>query len=341
MTRSLNQIAADLRGLAAGQTPGDTALRGLADTLETDSATLTGTDLPATYRPEVLLPDGSAGLRRGTESLELFRDLLIFVPVIYTWWKIAGALEAYTSYTGTDPFLLAWQRGFDGATEPLSRAAVVVAGVVLAVIVLTVLAHTLRGRYEKSVQERRRELSILLAEAGLAINRRIAKAPDVTKAELAAIALQIATSAQDLEKALVQASSEIIAAVDTGPDSMLDLMFQKWTAAADRLTELGTRLSGTQEVVKQLQQTQQALAGMSDRISGETERLVGVLKSERDLSGQEAYAHREIAAEVSEATRQLGDAMKGLNERAEQFNELILRLVFVVNRLDEQTGGAL
>lgn len=341
MTRSLHAIAADLRGCAAGDSPGDNALRSLADTLERDSATLAGTDLSTVYNPEVMLQEGTSFPRRAADYLELARDLLVFVPVIYTWWKIAGALEAYTSYTGTDPFLLAWQRGFGGATDKLSHSAMVVAGVVLLVIVLTVVAHLLRDWHERPVRDRRLRLSALLAEANLALNRRLSSAPDVTKAELAGVARQIAASSHDLEKAMLKASEEIMTAVDTGPGSKLDQMFQKWTAAADRLTELGTRLTGTQEVVKQLKETQEALAGMSGRISTETARLLQAMQTERDVSGQEAFAHREIAAEVSEATRRLGDAMTGLNERAEQFNELILRLVHVVDRLDEQTGGAM
>lgn len=339
MTLSLSTIAVELRKFAPGASPGEEALRDLADTMETDSTTLIGTDLAATYSPAVMLPDDMTGLRRSTEAVELVRDLLIFVPVIYTWWKIAGALDAYSTYTGGDPFLLAWQKGFGGRTDPLSKAAMVVAGVVLLVILLTILAHLLRNRYEQALQRRRQRLSKLLAQAGMAVNRRIARAPDVTKAELAGIALQIATSTQDLQKALTAASAEIIAAVDTAPGSKLDQMFQKWTAAADRLTDLGTRLSGTQEAVNQLRATQQALAGMSQRITGETERLLKALQSERDASSQEAYAHRAITAEVSQAAEQLGDALKGLNERAEQFNEMVLRLVHVVDELDGQTGG--
>lgn len=124
--------------------------------------------------------------------------------------------------------------------------------------------------------------------------------------------------------------------VNTSPGSRLHEMFTRWTEAAGELPELGTRLQGTQETVAQLRETQEALSGMSKAVTEETVKLINALETERTLSRQEAHAHRQLAVEVGESTKMLGDSLKGLTDRAEQFSGLIIRLDFIVNRLDSE-----
>lgn len=335
MNRYLNNVSEDLRSLSRGAYPGGRALHDLADKLDRrDRSDLAGADLAGMYPPAVILPEGPRWGRRLASGLELIRDILIFVPVIYTWWQISDALHAYDQYSGKAPFLLAWQEGFGNRTQRLSTSAVVVAGVVLAVIVLTLIAHLVRTWYEQRVQEQQQTLAVLLAEATIFLTQSVVGAPEVTKAELAKIGAHITASAQSLQQALGKASSDITAAVNTSPGSKLHEMFEKWTAAANELRELGTRLQGTQEIVSQLRETQTALSGMTKQIGDETGRLLTALEKERSLSHQEAHAHHDLATEVGQSTKLLGDSLKGLNERAEQFNGLVLRLDYIVRRLD-------
>ena len=335
MTRYLTNVSEDLRGLARGASRGGRALHDLADKLERrDRSDLAGVDLAGMYAPAVMLPQGPRWGRRLADGLELVRDVLIFVPVIYTWWQISAALRAYDHYSGNAPFLLAWQEGFGNRTQRLSTSAVVVAGVVLAVIVLTLIAHMVRTWYDHRVQQQQQELAVLLAEATMLLTQSVVAAPDVTKAELAKIGAHITTSADSLQQALGKASADITAAVNTSPGSKLHEMFERWTAAANELRDLGTRLQGTQEIVNQLRDTQTSLSGMAKQIGDETGRLLTALEKERSLSHQEAHAHHDLATEVGESTKLLGKSLKGLTERAEQFNGLILRLDYIVRRLD-------
>jgi len=340
VTRNLTNVSRDLEGLAPGASQGERALRDLAAKLNrSDRTDLAGADLAGMYAPALMLPEGTRWLRWPANGLELARDILIFVPVIYTWWKISQALQAYDHYTGTSPFLLAWQQGFDHKTDRLSTSALVVAGVVLSVIVLTFVAHQVRTWYDRRVQHRQQRLAVLLAEASLLLTQSLlVNAPDVTKAELATIGTKITTSSRSLQEALSKAGADIVSAVNTSPGSKLHEMFEKWTAAANELRTLGTRLQGTQEMVGQLRETQTALSGMAQQIGDETARLLTALEKERSLSRQEAHAHHELATKVGESTELLRESLYGLNQRAEQFNELILRLVFVVNRLDSNGG---
>ena len=62
-------------------------------------ADLTGVNLVQTYDPEVMLPEGTGWVRWPLQVLEIVRDVLIFGPVIYTWWQLSDALHAYDGYT--------------------------------------------------------------------------------------------------------------------------------------------------------------------------------------------------------------------------------------------------
>jgi hypothetical protein len=336
VTRTLTSVSSDLKRLAPGSTQGELALRELAAKFErSDRSQLAGIGLATTYAPATMLPEGKKWQRWLVTGLELARDTLIFVPVIYTWWRLSLALQAYDHYTGRAPFLLAWQDGFGNKTQRLSTSALVVAGVVASIIVLTVIAHMARTWYDGQVERRQQRLAALLAEASLLVNQSLLSgAPDVTKADLASIATRITSSTEALQGALTKAGADIVTAVNTSPGSKLHEMFEKWTAAANELKTLGTRLQGTQEMVDRLRDTQTALSNMSQQIGAETARLIKALEEERTASHQEAHAHHELATQVERSTQLLGQSLKGLNERSEQFNELVLRLQFIVDRLD-------
>lgn len=336
MTRSLYDISRELKRLASGDSQGERAVRDLAASLQrSDRAYLAGVNLMATYEPAVMLPDGKPWWRWLANGLELLRDVLIFVPVIYTWWKISLALKAYDEYTGAAPFLLAWQQGFDNRAEPLATSALVVAGVVLVVIFLTIIAHLVRASYDRSVQQRQQLLAVLLGEASVVISQSLlAGSTNVSRADLTTIGTQMAASAQSLQEALSKSSADIVAAVNTSPGSRLHDMFERWTAAARELSEFGNRLQHTEETVTQLRETQTALAAMAQQIGGETQRLLNAFALERDLSRQADHAHRDVADTVRASAVHLEDALKGLNNRAVEFQELILRLVYVVDRID-------
>jgi hypothetical protein len=174
VTSARKEVADELRELTPGGTKGEQAVRSLANKLEGKHyADLAGVDLAGAYAPERVLPEPRRRLRTALSLGEMIRDALVFVPVAYTWWKISDALEAFSSYRGGDPFLLAWQRGFvaadaDASTrkvEPLAQSAMTVASVIGLVILLTVVTHVGRGWYERQVVARQHRLGALLADA--------------------------------------------------------------------------------------------------------------------------------------------------------------------------------
>jgi methyl-accepting chemotaxis protein len=308
---------------------------------------LGGASLSNMYPPEIMLPVENRWLSWPTQALELLRDVLIFVPVIYTWWQFSRALIAWQRYTGTETFLLAWQDGFPdtsghSVTQPLSDSAMVVASVVVGVVGLTLLAHVLRSAYNARLQAKQRKLAELLAEASLSLNQSLITAmPDVSKRELAEIGVRISRTAKDLSAALGKSSADIVGAVNANPGSKLHDMFKQWTEMADKwgttaqeLRDLGSRLNSTQEVVNQLRDTQASLVSMQQRIQNETSSLLQAMEQERKQSAQQAFAHDQVAANVGQASKELAESMLGMSERAEDFNGIVLQLRAIINRLD-------
>lgn len=336
MTRTRPELAEDLRAIAPGKSDGEKALRDLARTLEDGKLSdLVGIDLAQAYAPEVMLPEETGERRALTVALEVIRDVLVFVPVMFMWWQLSSALGAWNAYTGTDPFLLAWQHGFGGRAWPLSADAVVVATVVLAVVLLTLGGHIVRDRSERGTRHRQQRLAVLLAEAGITVSGSLAgNKTDVTRDELAKISDRIASSALSLQDALTKTGSDITDAVNTSPGSKLHDMFEKWTAAASDLSALGKRLDGTQDMLNTLHETQTALSRLSQQIGQETTTLVSALQSERESRRQEEFAHNSAASGVADAAEKMREAFVELSGQAEQFNEMVHRLAFLIESLD-------
>jgi len=344
LTDTRSQVASGLIELAKGDTDGEKAIRSLAAKLEAkDYTDLVGVDLATAYAPERMLPEPWKWVRHTLSGLELLRDALVFVPVAYTWWKIAEALEAFSSYRGSDPFLLAWQRGFvaEGSAsvpqvEPLARSAITVASVLAMVVALTVVTHLGRGLYERRLVSKQRRLAALLAEATQIVIGATAPGDAAgTRAELATIAAKVSKASSDLSEKLGNASDAIVSAVKTGPGSDLQRMFEKWVAAADKLERLGERLQSSQQELDRLSALQEELATLCTEFSAESKNLLIELRRERQVSRDEAQAHLAMADEVAKATQTLNDSLLALNERAEQFKDIVNRLEYIVEQLDD------
>lgn len=335
--RTLADVAYAVNELAKRSPSGRQKLQELSRQLRlSHPSKLVTVDLAKEYAPDVVLPGGGPPwLPSLATGLELLRDLLIFVPIAYTWWKISSALTAYNSYRGNAPFLLAWQQGFGQGVEPLSTSASIVALVVALIIVLTLAANLIRELPDVLMASRRAKLARCLRDANTLLKRsQVREAADVSIADLRELAGKITTSSQTLQTALMKSSEDITSAVNTSPGSKLHEMFEKWTAAATELAELGNRLQGTQETVAQLIKAQGELGAMVAQIGTSTGQLIAALTTERDLSRHEAHAHHELAVEVAQSTATLSTSLKELHGRTDDLNWMINRMVYVVDRLE-------
>jgi chromosome segregation ATPase len=123
--------------------------------------------------------------------------------------------------------------------------------------------------------------------------------------------------------------------VNTGPGSQLHTMFEKWTAAAGKLEKLGERLRSSQEELDELGRLQEQLTTRITEFGEKINHLLEELRKERQVSRDEAQAHLEMAHGVVQATQTLGNSLRDLNDRAEQFKEIVNRLDDIVEQLDD------
>lgn len=116
--------------------------------------------------------------------LEGLRNLLIFAPLVVTWFGISNAVNAYSDLVGSKaggseiqlPFIYLWQRGFDGhlaGWETLGYLAGIDFLILLTVLILTfALFFTndlLRTRQESEAEDLREDLTHTLARASLCL----------------------------------------------------------------------------------------------------------------------------------------------------------------------------
>jgi cell division septum initiation protein DivIVA len=368
---SLPSIAQKLRNLAdgrpagqnsgrapgGGKPAGEPALKELADRLvsKEHAADLLSVNLAQAYAPEVMLPEDTGRLHWALNVIEIVRDVLIFGPVIYTWFQLSRALRAYSGYQGKDPFLLAWQQGFNGRTQPLSDAALVVAGLVFAIVVLTLVSHLVRTYTETRVTRRQQELAVLLAKATLQLRLQGVSGAQVTREEVASMSDAIIRAALTMRESVEKTGRDIIAAVNTSPGGQLQDMFQRWTAAANELTTLGKQLQGTGAVVAQLRDTQTELARMTKtfvtesgqlrekiaaetnqftaKIGAETRQLLIALHEERTATMHASHAQVELANKVDASAGMLAESLRELSERAVDFNKMVIELAAIIEDL--------
>jgi hypothetical protein len=336
---SREHVAERLAALAdrAAPGPGQDALVHLAQVLAARPGDLAGVDLVQAYPPEVLLPDHRRETPRWQRILrgtEIFRDVLVFVPVAVTWWQLRSALEAYQTAGGGESFLLGWQRGFGGAVTPLGESARVVALAVLFVIGLTLGVHAAhRVPSSLSRQNEREELGGLLAVATLLTSAGSA-GPPVTAKDLSRLAPRLGTASTALASALEKTTRQITEAVDSGPGSRLHEAIVEWTATARELRRTTEALATPAEAVKTLEELQKSMHADSRGLQERIGVLVGQLEAATQKSEAEAQSHREIAQEVARSAERLGETLEVFRERTESLSELVERLRYALDRLD-------
>ncbi|MDT0438461.1 hypothetical protein [Streptomyces doudnae] len=199
-------------------------LRCLAHDLKTDDARLNSwaeIDLTAAFvRPETLgAPPAKAAARRWWRRppregvLEAALGVLVFVPLLVTWFGLREAVRAYGALSRADPqeatrpFLQLWQTGFEGRLAPVGRFENV-ALTAVALISLLVLLSVWHAR-ARSVAERREEqrqdeddrllgtLAALLTRVQVCLVPRRAASPQQFARELTNTAKQLQTLVQN------------------------------------------------------------------------------------------------------------------------------------------------
>ena len=314
----------------------------LARDLDTNARALIGTNLVSAFPPQVLLPDATSQNDRWVHRLELVRDVLVFVPVLLTWWQLRSALEAYNrsvaqaerQHTTAISFLLGWQRGFDHQVWPLSTSALLVALIIALVICSTLAAHFWNARID-SANSRTRErahLADLLAEGTLLLTQVRSPRGTFTRADIERMVHGFYENSDRLSAALRESGEQISDSLQSGPASVLGKALNEWSAAAAALRELGQSLTVPTSVLNQLSELERELAASSVRLSSDVEGLVGQLGEHTEAAGREAVAHMQMARNVSDASDEVHRALDTLSLRLETLGGLVDELRLAVEQ---------
>jgi hypothetical protein len=314
----------------------------LAHDLQTNARALTGMDLVSAFPPQLLLPEATRPDDRWVRGLELGRDLLVFLPVLVTWWQLRAALQAYNKtvaqaerqHTTAVSFLLGWQRGFDHEVWPLSTSALIVAVIITLIIVSTLAAHVWHARIDaaNSRAREREHVADLLAQGTLLLAQVRRPAGTFTRADIERMVQGFYENSGQLSAALRESGQQISDSLQSGPASLMEKALKEWSAAAAALRDLGESLKVPTVVLDKLSELQRDLAVSSVRLSSGVDSLVGQLGEHTEAAGREAVAHMQMARDVSGATDEVRRALDTLSLRLETLGGLVDELRLAVEQ---------
>lgn len=278
-------------------------LDSLARGLSGGGADVAGTDLVTAYPPDSLLPDRVpprwvSGL---LWLLRTARDVLIFLPVLWTWYKLGQVLFAFGSAPEGVNFLYGWQQGtFDGASrfEPLSTTAMWVSGFLLGIIALTLLVYllegvlTLWGDRTRQREETTRLLALathLIPARPDSVRQEVRGANDTLRGVRAAMvgmenALGSATggmhrAATDMR----QAADGIVEALTGDPRQQLVDALGTWQTRMEQLAEAIREARTPAELLERIEELTQGAVRGQERMSEQTRRTLELLSEQNQL----------------------------------------------------------
>ncbi|MFG7942106.1 hypothetical protein [Streptomyces cacaoi] len=292
--------------------------------------------------------------------LEALLGMLVFVPLLITWFGLREAVRAYGELSvddpkeSTRPFLQLWQSGFGGHLAPLGRFENVALAAVLLIALLVVLSgwHTrVRARTERDEAEWHEEREHLLGRLAatltpvqvlLAAHR--GASPGQFGAELTKAARRmerLAAKADSSHHTLVtslQAAHDATSALESAALRLTDEM-PRLNAAADRIGDaVRDGQSAAARIGTESADTARAVA---DRIKAAGDAVESALTGL--AAGQQALTEK--SASVAEATERAsqalvastartGEAIEGMRMATERWDAAAAHWQDAAQRLD-------
>ncbi|MDA1003915.1 MAG: hypothetical protein O3B31_11315, partial [Chloroflexi bacterium] len=297
----LPEVAPQLRRYARDLSKASASLAGALDDYAGRVESAARGELPAgaAQPPESLTPDLVA--RELTPSrlagmLELVRNVLIFMPVLWTWFEIGRAAEAYSAFltanegtaAASQSFLHVWQTGFGGhggaLTFNLTTTAWGAAGLILALVVFHLLATMARSENGRARERRAADFAALLSRAAALRPPERPETPQQQLEEFARAGLSLSTQLADLSVTFGQRMAplaESLSAAERAMAGMSDLVRHQ----AEQMAEVTKSLAEVAAISRRLEAVEAsmtrssvALEGMQNRLAPATEELVAGIK---------------------------------------------------------------
>jgi hypothetical protein len=291
----------------------------------------TGLNPVGSLPPETLLPDRlpRASFVRGATALTVLRDLSVFFPVAYTWFSLSEVLPAYHNIPG-DSFIGDWAAGVfpDGRggaffAPTLGSTALVIAGVIALIILMTFISHALTFLTEQAcdLSAERRQLARLLASVELRVSSSISAQDQVINSrQLEVLGRSFSGGTAALQDTLTRVGDEIRTSLDTGPGSRFGESLDGWTAAAAALVAATDTLRAPAEALREFLQTQNGIIDAQLQLSRGMGDLVAQIKDYTKATAEGAHLRRGVESDVARAAQKLGETLTYFENRVSKLD---------------------
>ncbi|MDQ2682042.1 MAG: methyl-accepting chemotaxis protein [Chloroflexota bacterium] len=341
MTRSrprpatTRDLADEINGLAASLEDVDDRsterLRDLASSLSTEEGRLrwADVDLRRAFNSEYLAHFYAVRREGGyaptsVAVVDRLRNVLVLLPIALTWFALYEATKNYRRYIDANPeeirqpFLLLWQRGFDGEgpwfSTTFSTLAIVDAAIIFVIIVLTFYSHGRREHREESIdrtaQKFQADVDNILAEATVAL------APD-----RAGRPAMLARSVERLAERFEHNSQELIGRLRVEHDRLEAIANRREKEFADFGVFASGMRAGAEETHRLLVELRQVSTQLQHALEDLTSEVGVTGDQNKSLLSAVTSLERLVATGIQSdhgVTRRLAEAAEVLSEAAER-----------------------
>ena len=294
---------------------------------------------PAAIAPEMV---GVALVRRRLEGLlEFVRNVLIFMPVLWTWLKLQVAVEAYTpgpernffdfwAETGASHWLLGGR---------LSDAALQVAFILVLLVVVNSLLGMLRARTERRREREARSFAAVLARAEAAGAAQRVEDPQSALAGFAVAATGLTTELRSVGEGLQRSAAPFVEAAEAFADQRrrLDEVIEQLRGIAGMGDQLAALRDEFSEARAAAERNAEALTGIRDSLDPAAQDLADVAETLDELAPPLKRVTEDFSATHTELNSSLAVIAAELREAAVSMNTVATR---VLDELGDGRGGA-
>ncbi len=270
---------------------------------------------PAAMAPAMV---GAALVGRRLEGvLEFFRNVLIFMPVLWTWLKLQAAVEAYTPGPERNFFDFWVEAGSSHwlLGGRLADAALQVAFILVLLVVVNSLLGMLRGRTERRREREARSFAAVLARAEAAGAAQRVEDPQSALAGFAVAATGLTTELRSVGEGLRHSAAPFAESVEL---------------ARQALTETSAAVASQQRRLDDVIEQLRGIAGMGDQL----EALRAEFSEAREAAERSAQALTGIRDSLDPSARDFADAAGRLAQLATHLERMTDAMAGTIATLD-------
>ncbi len=301
---------------------------------------------PAAIAPEMV--GAALGRSRIEGWIEVVRNGLIFVPVLWTWLKLQSAVEAYSrTDPGDQQFFHFWVetggRGWFGGT--LAEAAAEVAVILAALIVVNVFLGIWRRRTAARRARIGRAFAATLARAEATAAASRSADPQAALEGFVFASNELSTNLRSVGELLEGSVTPFADSVSVAQQALRE-MSDAVTRQERQLAEVVERLGRVAEIGDQLGMLQRDFAGAQDAAARSAEALGGIRDSldpsARNFAGA-AVTLDQLAEQLTRMTEAMAGAIadleSGLDSSAGNLREAATSMNAVATRVLDDLDG--